>query len=77
MDRHRYAETIGGRQYQIEVSLVARDKWRAHLVRLHGGPTALMPFYGATPDEAAAQLSGWLTKAHGGTRAPARPSSPS
>jgi hypothetical protein len=27
-------------------------------------PTAMMPFYGQTPDQAAAQLIGWLTLAH-------------
>lgn len=27
-------------------------------------PTSLMPFYGATPEEAAGQLSQWLTLAH-------------
>jgi len=29
-----------------------------------GVPTALMPFYGRTPDEAARQFSEWLTRAH-------------
>jgi len=29
-----------------------------------GGPTALMPFYGKTPDEAAEQLLHWLARAH-------------
>jgi hypothetical protein len=32
-------------------------------------PTALMPFYGKTPAEAAQQLSDWLTRAHAGARA--------
>jgi len=27
-------------------------------------PTAMMPFYGQTPDEAARQLLGWLSLAH-------------
>jgi hypothetical protein len=27
-------------------------------------PTAMMPFYGPTPDEAARQLRQWLTLAH-------------
>lgn len=61
---HRFEETINGRLYLIEVALVAKDRWRAHLVRAHGGPTALMPFYGATPDEAAQQLAAWLALAH-------------
>ena len=48
----------------IEVSAVAEDRWRAYIVRLPGVPTALMPFYGATPDAAATQLREWLTRAH-------------
>jgi hypothetical protein len=55
-------ETINGRPYVIEVIAVGRDRWRAQIVR-HGATTALMPFYGTTPDEAARQLSGWLTRA--------------
>jgi hypothetical protein len=62
---HRFTESIGGRAYLIEVSLVAKDRWRAYIVRVPGIPTALMPFYGRTPDEAARQLSDWLTRAHG------------
>ncbi|HQX81163.1 MAG TPA: hypothetical protein PKW63_05360 [Vicinamibacterales bacterium] len=59
----RFKETINGRAYVIEASAVARDRWRAQIVRLPGGRAALMPFYGATPDEAAGQLSAWLTRA--------------
>jgi hypothetical protein len=62
---HRFAESIAGREYLIEVSLVAKDRWRAYIVRKPGMPTALMPFYGRTPVEAARQLSDWLTRAHG------------
>jgi hypothetical protein len=61
---HRFEETINGRPYLIEVALVAKDRWRAHLVRVPGGPTALMPFYGSTPDEAARHLAAWLALAH-------------
>ncbi len=61
---HRYEEVINGRQYHIEVCSVGANRWRAQLVRVTGGPTALMPFYGATPEEAARQLSDWLTLAH-------------
>ena len=61
---HRFEEFIGGRSYVIEVKAVARDRWRAYIVRLPGVPTALMPFYGRTPDEAARLLSEWLTRAH-------------
>jgi hypothetical protein len=62
--RYRYEQSIAGRAYQIEVAPVAQDRWRACIVRLPGVPTALMPFYGRTPDEAARQLSDWLTRAH-------------
>jgi hypothetical protein len=61
---HRYQETIGGRPYLIEVKAVSPDRWRAYIVRIPGVPTALMPFYGATPAEAAHQLSDWLTRAY-------------
>jgi len=59
----RYNETINGRDYVIEVSAVARDRWRAQIARRPGSRAALMPFYGATADEAARQLTGWLTRA--------------
>ena len=61
----RFEHTINGRVYVIEVSPVNPDRWRAQIARRPGGTAALMPFYGATPDEAAAQLSGWLTRAAG------------
>ena len=61
---HRFEESIGGRAYTIEVKAVAQNRWRAYIVRIPGVPTALMPFYGATPDEAARELSNWLTRAH-------------
>lgn len=67
---HRFEESIGGRPYLIEVAPVATDRWRAYIVRIPGVPTALMPFYGRTPDEAARQLSDWLTRAHGHATAP-------
>ena len=63
MTVHRFEQTIGGRVYQIEVTSVG-ERWRAQLRRGPGMPTAMMPFYGQTPDEAAAQLTGWLTLAH-------------
>jgi hypothetical protein len=68
---HRFAESIAGRDYLIEVANVSKDRWRAYIVRIPGVPTALMPFYGTTPAEAAHQLCEWLTRAH------ARASSPS
>jgi hypothetical protein len=61
---HRFEESIGGRPYLIEVAAVSEDRWRAYIVRLPGVPTALMPFYGSTPVEAAHLLSQWLTRAH-------------
>ena len=61
---HRYERVIGGRVYLIEASLIRQNRWRAHIVRLPGVPTALMPFDGTTPDEAAHQLAHWLTLAH-------------
>jgi hypothetical protein len=60
---HRFDKTIGGLAYQIEVTPVS-NRWRAQLRRLPGMPTAMMPFYGTTPDEAATQLTQWLTLAH-------------
>ena len=52
---HHFEQTIGGRAYQIEVTPVS-NRWRAQLRRGPGVPTAMMPFYGQTPDEAARQL---------------------
>ena len=40
------------------------DRFRAYIVRIPGAPSALMPFYGRTPDEAARHLCEWLTLAH-------------
>jgi len=64
----RITQTIHGRSYVIEVRAVAQDRWRAQVARTPGGMTSLMPFYGTTPDEAAQQLAGWLTRAGGGPR---------
>ena len=61
---HRFEQSIGGHPYLIEVAPVSEDRWRAYIVRLPGVPTALMPFYGSTPVEAAHLLSQWLTRAH-------------
>ena len=63
LDVHRFNETIGGRAYEIEVTPV-NDRWRAQLRRVPGIPTAMMPFYGPTPDEAAKLLTDWLRRAH-------------
>lgn len=61
---HRFEESIAGRLYLIEVKNVSVDRWRAYIVRIPGVPTALMPFYGPTPVEAAHRLCEWLTRAH-------------
>lgn len=68
---HRFEELIAGRAYLIEVALIGKDRWRACIMRMPGVPTALMPFYGATPDEAARELSAWLTRAYERSGAPA------
>lgn len=60
----RYQHTIGGRVYNIEASRVRDDRWRAQIARIPGMPTALMPFYGQTADEAARLLCEWLARAH-------------
>jgi hypothetical protein len=60
---HRYEEIIDGRPYHVEVTRVS-NRWRAQLRRTQGMPTALMPFYGQTPDEAARLLIKWLALAH-------------
>jgi hypothetical protein len=70
---HRFNQSIAGRPYLIEASFVSEDRWRAYLVRVPGVPTALMPFYGRTADEAAQQLSAWLTRAYERAAMPAGP----
>ena len=70
---HHFEEFIAGRLYQIEVAAVSQDRWRAYIVRIPGVPTALMPFYGRTPAEAAGQLSAWLTRAHARASTPTGP----
>jgi phosphomannomutase len=57
----RFRQTINNRMVTIDVRKVALDRWRAELVR-PTGTTALMPFYGSTPDEAAQHLCSWLTR---------------
>jgi len=64
----RLDKIINGRPYHIEVSSVGLGKWRAQIARVPGGSGATMPFYGSTPDEAATQLSRWLSLAHGQVR---------
>ena len=71
----RFHETIGGRVYHIEVSRVGGNRWRAQIMKAPGVPTAMMPFYGPTPTEAAGQLSAWLALAHRTVAAAASPGS--
>ena len=73
---HRFEESIAGRPYLIEVAAVSEDRWRANIVRIPGVPTALMPFYGSTPVEAARLLCDWLTRAHARASSPAGPAGP-
>ena len=68
---YRFRESIAGRTYLIEVKPVSDDRWRAYIVRLPGMPTALMPFYGATPADASRQLCDWLTRVYARAAAPA------
>jgi hypothetical protein len=60
----RFEESIAGRPYLIEVVAVSDCRWRAYIVQIPGVPTALMPFYGETPDAAAERLRHWLTRAY-------------
>ena len=68
---HQYQESIAGRPYLIEAMFVSENRWRAYIVRLPGVPTALMPFYGRTPEEAAHLLTDWLLRAHQRASTPA------
>jgi hypothetical protein len=60
----RFVQQINGRDYRIEVTQLGVHRWRAQVLNAYGGPTALMPFYDATPDEAVTRLSEWLSLAH-------------
>jgi len=64
---HRYEQQIAGRTLLIEVCAVSATEWRAQIARLPGMPTALMPFYGPTPEDAARELSRWLSLVYNGT----------
>jgi hypothetical protein len=64
---HHYEELIAGRTYQIEVLPVSDSRWRAQIVRLPGMPTSMMPFYGATPEQAARELGRWLALVYNGS----------
>lgn len=69
----RFEESIAGRDYLIEVAAVDPNRWRAYIVKAPGVPTALMPFYGPTAEQAADLLLQWLTRAHARAAASIRP----
>ena len=60
---HCFEEFIGERAFVIEVT-DAGNRWRAQLRRRPGVPTAMMPFYGESPAEAAHRLMDWMRRAH-------------
>jgi hypothetical protein len=60
---HCFEEFIGERAFVVEVT-DAGNRWRAQLRRRPGVPTAMMPFYGASPAEAAHRLLDWMRRAH-------------
>ena len=64
MSSQRFERAINDRRYVIETTLVDPDRWRAYLVGVPGGPSALMPFYGETPEQAVERLADWLVLAH-------------
>jgi hypothetical protein len=61
---HQFVQQINGRDYRIEVTQLTPLRWRAQVLNAHGGPTALMPFYDATLDDALGRLTEWLSRAH-------------
>jgi hypothetical protein len=67
----RIVQQINGREYRIEVTQLASQRWRAQVLNAYGGPTALMPFYDATADEALSRLTDWLSRAHRNVANPA------
>ena len=67
----RIVQRIQGRDYRVEVTQVAFERWRAHVINAHGGPTALMPFYATTADLAVTRLTDWLFLAHKQAEKPA------
>lgn len=60
----RFVQHVNGRDYRIEVIQLGSERWRAQVLNSYGGPTALMPFYDVTPDEAVTRLTAWLSLAH-------------
>ncbi len=64
MSVQRFERAINDRRYVIEATPVDSDRWRAYLVNVAGGPAALMPFYGETPEQAVDHLADWMALAH-------------
>ena len=64
MSAQRFERAINDRRYVIETTPVDPNRWRAYLVSVPGGPAALMPFYGKTPEQAVEHLADWLALAH-------------
>lgn len=60
----RLTQQVNGRDYRIEVTQLAAERWRAQVLNAYGGPTALMPFYDQTADMAVGRLTEWLSRAH-------------
>jgi hypothetical protein len=60
----RFVQHIEGRDYRIEVTQLAAERFRAQVLNAYGGPAALMPFYDATPMQAVDRLTEWLSRAH-------------
>lgn len=63
MPVHAIKREVNGRVYRIEVAR-SGDQWRARVLNAHGGPTALMPFCGPSPEDAAQALVKWLARIH-------------
>ena len=39
----RFIQRIHGRDYRVEVTQVAVERWRAHVINAHGGPPGAAP----------------------------------
>ncbi len=57
----RHMQEINGKTYAIEALQVDRTRWRARIAA-RGTTNALMPFYGATAEEAITRLTAWLSR---------------
>ena len=64
MTLHRFEETINGRVYNIEVSEVQPDRWRAYLVLDDGWSDGADALLRQHTYRGRRLLVGWLTRAH-------------